>query len=199
MLGSWGHQLGSCRLEPQASQGTRHPYVETWNITKSGRMFGVWCRLFRINSKGIYTTHTHVYIHINILTPLKIYFFVVNSGHKKQTNIYKNKRKKAYPEGNVSPRVSSESIVFFFSIFMSLYCQHLTEASDLAKKIRHMSFSFFFRRCSALLFSIIFWTWQCYNVFRMSFPLIISEPVYFKNSVKPGPELSQKNVLTSGI
>ena len=45
----------------------KHPYgpnVETWNITKSGRMFGVWCRLFRVNSKGIYTLHTHMYIYI---------------------------------------------------------------------------------------------------------------------------------------
>ena len=51
--------------------------------------------------------------------------------------------------------------MFFFSIFMSLYCQHLTEASDLAKKIRNMSFSegvrhyfsLFFEQSNVIMFS----------------------------------------------
>ena len=160
---SWGHQLGSCRLDPQASRR-----LETWNITKSGRMFGVWCRLFRINSKGIYTTHirTHVYTYYTYSPPSRSTFLLWIPGVKNKQTYTKTKGKKHALREMSHLEFPQSLLCFFLHFYVFVLPAFDCGFRSCQKNQTHV----FFRRCSALLFSIIFWTKQCYNVFRMSFP-----------------------------
>lgn len=102
----------------------KHPYgpnVETWNITKSGRMFGVWCRLFRVNSKGIYTLHTRtcIYTYKHTHPPSRSTFLLWIPGVKNKQTYTKTKGKK-HTLREMSHLEFPQSLLCSFSPFLCL-------------------------------------------------------------------------------